>query len=364
MRGWVCLLAAVWLGAACSPSPPPPRGAWQPVVLGQAYTLEAPTAYLAADNTPVALWLAPQAGGGLFWLWQGGVAQTLPVPSRVARAPAIYPAPADRFHLLWLDRHDDGQTRLYSLLANRAPSIERGPPSLSDRRTEDYAAVPTTDGGLWVLWTGGPIAEPHLFRQRLDALGRPAFAEQVAYDAVHVAAIPADSGARVYWSSADGTVWRAELQGESFAPDQDILRGPALGGGDRLAEFYAATDGDTDYLFWNIERGSGQREVWWAHSADAWGAPAPLPSDTPSFWAAPANTRADLVTLALVDAEGVGVLYLRDGERIGASRVGGGDAVRAAIALYGDAALATWSSWDGEQMAAFNPSGGRPPDTR
>lgn len=354
---WILL----WL-AGCAPSPTPHN--WRIFTLGKAPILDAPAAHLPARDDPIAAWIAPQDGGGRFHFWQGDAQNaTLPVPSRHARAAQIFAGIGGRYHLLWLDQDENGQTRLYSLLANREPRVELGPPVLSTARTEDFAALTDEMGGLWVLWTGGALAEPDLFQQHIDPLGRPGFPTRVAQNAVFIAAARSDV-AWAYWLDNQNIIWRARFDADTFDSPTRLARAPTLSRGDRLVEFYAAHDATRAYLFGNIQRASGEYEAWFATATDHWAWAPLLVNGEPIRWAAPAATGNTDLPVAAASDSAIFLLHLRGTTINSQQTIAQTEAAR--LYLYDDERqyLLTWAMWDGRLMAALSPSDEIPPDTR
>lgn len=150
---------------------------WGPVItFGQAEQSQAP-ALLVTDEQITMGWVGADASGvhqDAQMLSSAGLSDraVLPLPPAHPYAQQVYPARGGNIHLLWLDTNGESN-RLYSALISPALEVLRGPVEVSDRLTLRYAAVSAGDGGLWVVWSGGILAEPAIYAQYIDSDGRP-----------------------------------------------------------------------------------------------------------------------------------------------------------------------------------------------
>lgn len=274
-RGAVGLIALALL-AACGPAPAPRLD-----LRGQAFTLatapqsEAP-AFAAAGAGALAFWIGIDERGvhhdarrltpdGM------GEAVTLPLPPTDPHAQTAVPSGGGAL-LFWLDQPPDApnQAALYAARITPGLEVARGPVALSAQPVYGYAAQPTANRGALAVWSGGPPDEPILFAREVDAEGRPlALAPLLADDLPLAGAEPTltvDAGGQawLFWM-ARGQVWRGRLLGPPYGPVADataLTAGLHLAAGDRLIRLRAGSDGAYGYVFWTVERASGDVETW------------------------------------------------------------------------------------------------------
>lgn len=289
----LCLIATLLPLAACgadalpSITPAPPTSAWgQIITIGQAEQTGGPAFALAAGEAFFA-WIGADETGVhqdmRLLNTEGALAEraVLPLPPIHPFDQSVYPA-AGGAHLLWLDadpQEPAGGLRLFSALVNWQLQGERGPVRLSDRQTLRYAALPNRDGSLWVVWSGGPLAEPNLYAQPVSPSGIPQSPQHLIGDADWPALVRTNAGqAFLYWQT--GTqIYRAGLGDGALEGVQPITEAPRLAPGDRLESFRAALDQTHGYLFWDLTRADGSAEVWFASGpleAASWARPARL----------------------------------------------------------------------------------------
>jgi hypothetical protein len=197
---------------------------------------------------------------------------------------------------------------------------------------------------LWALWIGEPIAEPVLYAQYVDSLGRPRQPARLVSDADWPSLSWTSSGVYLYWvQSSTGQLQRARLVNGTLDNMQPISVGISLGGGDRLMGLGAGNDHTHSYLFWNITRADGQFETWWSTGpldTSTWSQPQRLGIDwtTKSFietgfnggrafparggqhwlsWATPVTGQLDTLPLAAVQGSDLSMIYFQGGQVIG-----------------------------------------------
>jgi hypothetical protein len=314
------------------------------IVLGQAEQMNAPALWIEPERI-VATWVSADETG----IHQdmrvvesrGSPVAVLPLPPVHPYAQQLAPAQDGRVHLLWLDAGEGGETRLFSALITPQLTVERGPTPLSDRHTFRYTVVPNGDGSLWALWVGEPIAEPVLYGQYVDSLGRPRQPARLMSDADWPAISWTSSGVELYWiQSTTGQVHCARLVNGALDDIQPISIHLLFDSGDRLTGVSAGNDHTHSYLFWNITRAQGQLESWWSTSTSAWSQPQRLGIDwtTKSFietgfnggrafparvgerwlrWVTPVTGQLDALPVAAVRRDHLGMVYFRGGDVIG-----------------------------------------------
>ncbi len=306
--GVVLLLLLV----ACQPATPIPtpaylpQSAWGPIItLAQAEQTDAPA--LAVDEKGViAAWVGSDEQGvfqALRTVNAEGMSDPihLPLPVR-PYAQQFAPAANDRLHLFWLDSNVNGETRLFTSLL--MPNLERDRELtlLTQQATRRYALLPTGDGGVWAIASGGLSSEPGLFAHFVDGDGRWRLSDN--YQIVENADWPAvlqrpDGLINLYWlRNIDGVVMQTGFIDGQVVDPQPLVDGVLLNPGDRLDSFNAARDAAQYYLFWNISRADGRHETWLASSpsdATSWQPPTRLKINIPenSGDDAPASTLFD-----------------------------------------------------------------------
>jgi hypothetical protein len=258
------LLAVTVLGlAACAPWEPPPlvfptsdapgvESAWGAVVtLGDAPTIEAPV-LVAGDGWITAAWSDGESILVTRRRSDGGfLAQTAITTPRAPHGVRLAAAPGG-YHLLWLDVTEDNRTRLSSALLDSELRVTLGAEPIATVSVTRYTLLESA-GGLWVVWEGGNTAEPDLYAQWIDSLGRPRLPARLISDAVHPVLARLNSGeARLYWLRG------RELHTATFTPDGTLAgdqiagEGPLLARSEYLNDFSVGHDETHVYAFWNI----------------------------------------------------------------------------------------------------------------
>lgn len=221
---------------------------------------------------------------------------TLPLPPVHPYAQMLLPAGTGAFHLFWLDApYSDpaAANRLYHARITPDLTVERGPTDISGGLALRYDAAPLSAGGALIVWSGGVIGEPALYATLLDPLGRPRPPERIEIDADYPALVPYGDDRFGLYALSNGQIIHLVLSGATVTARTVIGAGIFLAADDRLESFTASADSRFDYLFWNVTRGSGGQETWYAFGAfteGSWHAPAKLrmaASDAPPAWAAP-----------------------------------------------------------------------------
>jgi hypothetical protein len=257
------IVVTAWILAACAPTAPPlvfptsdspaVESAWGTVVtFGDAPTVDAP-ALVAGEGWITAAWsdgesilVTRRFPDGRFR------AQTAITAPRAPYAVRIEAAPGGGFHLLWLDQIDDGTPRLFSALLDSELQVTLGADPISTVPTTRYT-LRTSGGGLWVVWEGGHPAEPDLYAQWIDPLGRPRLPARLIGDAAYPVLVPLeDSSTRLYWLRG------REIHAADFSADGrltgDRIAGtaPVMTRTEYLHEFSVSHDRTHAYAFWNI----------------------------------------------------------------------------------------------------------------
>ena len=302
------LSIAFLLLAACQPATTPtpvplPASAWGPIItLAQAEQTDAPA--LAVDEKGViAAWVGADEQGvfqALRTVNAEGMSDPVRMPLPVRPyAQQFAPAGNDRLHLFWLDSNVNGETRLFTALLKPNLERDRDWTLLTEESTRRYTLLPTEDGGVWAISSGGLASEPGLFAHFVDGDGRWRLSDN--YQLVENADWPAllqraDGLINLYWlRTTDGAVMQAGFIDGQVIDPQPLVDGVQINPGDRLDGFYTARDSAQYYLFWNISRADGRHESWLASAASdatSWQPPTRLKINIPedmSFNAPPTN---------------------------------------------------------------------------
>jgi hypothetical protein len=245
-------------------------------------------------------------------------------------------APAARglYHLMWLDAHPDAPLDglyLWSLLINDTPEATRGAFIHDNLPAYHYNLLPNPDGSVWAFITSEPIAEPSLYTQYFDSLGRARSAVNIAHGVNYPSVIRfADGSVRVFWQS----VPEGRLMSAAFNPavDSGVLdtpyahvAAPRLQQGMLQNHLHITADSTFIYAFWNVSHlTNGHTETWFsvAPIADlsAWTPPALLEvsigDETYTIaWASPAKTDSppSNMVMAVQVGQELGVIYWEDG---------------------------------------------------
>lgn len=193
-------------------------------------------------------------------------------------------------YLLWLDAlpaFPEPQLIWYAPISEDY-GINPGALPLSYMETSQFTAIADNMGGIWVVWRGGLIAEPTLYAQQIDSIGRPRFTTAIIENATHPVLI-ADSNASawLFWLS-DGVLWRGRWDNGTLSDNTPVGLSVGLGAGDLLESFKIGIAGDEAFAFWHVSRNDGSYESYWSHGSltgTTWGANLPIKHD--ATWLTP-----------------------------------------------------------------------------
>lgn len=136
----------------------------------------------------------------------------LPLPVR-PYAQQFARAANGRLHLFWLDFNVNGETRLFTALLKPNLDRDRELTFLTQQATRRYTLLPTADGGVWAIASGGLSTEPGLFAHFVDGDGRWRLSDnyQIADNADWPAVLQRPDGLiNLYWlRNTDGAVMQA-----------------------------------------------------------------------------------------------------------------------------------------------------------
>jgi hypothetical protein len=298
--GYWLLSACFCLLAACQPATPTPRplpqSAWGSVItVAQAEQADAP-AISVDENGLVAAWIGSDEQG-VFQSLRTLNAQAMSDPVRLPLPVRPYaqqfaPALNNQRHLFWLDSNVEGETRLFTALLEPDLQRERESTIITKQVTRRYMLLPTADGGVWAVASGGFSSEPNLYAHFIDADGRLRLNENplIAELADWPTALQRSDGLyTLYWlRNTDGMLMQAGFVDGQLANPQALVNGVILGPGDRIDAFTAAQDSTHLYFFWNLTRTDGRHETWLSSGSSdqaTWPLPARVQITIPSMTA-------------------------------------------------------------------------------
>jgi|GEM_PF-503499 len=356
-----CLIIFSIVSACTSPSAsssisitptPQPRTTWGDIInLGQAPYAPAPSV-LSRDGDILTGWIGADDERVFqgFRYWHDDTLDSTVIPVLDVSAPfaqSIFPADNDGYHLLWMDIEPQAERiQLFSAYLDNTLTTLIAPPSFASEQVTHYTAIPDIEGALWVVWSGGLLAEPALYYVRIDGLGRPMFPERLRLDGDYpVFAQTLDNRTYLFWiSQVNRAVLRGEFVGGELQDVRAISQLPDLSGSDRLIEFSAMFDRTHQYLFWNIMREDGKADTYISTSpinSEDVISPQPMTitvdttqtiqtgfnsstvytavsvGDTRLSWASPLDESADVLPVVVQNEVSIGVTYWQGGAIIG-----------------------------------------------
>ncbi|PJF39959.1 MAG: hypothetical protein D6737_01325 [Chloroflexi bacterium] len=278
MHRYIALLflAIVSLSACSLANRNTPESAWGIIItFGHSEQSAAPQIWPHADGV-TAYWIGADETGvhhDAVQIVDGTPSKTtvLPLPPVHPYNQMMLPAARGRAHILWLDADTSRrENRLFSGILRADTQPERGPVLNSNMRTARYTALPNRDGSVTIIWSGGAIAEPSLYLQGIDPMGRPQLPRTELINNADWPTIARTNDGVVYlaWQQvSSGATFIAELVGEQLENIQQVPPLPNRQRGDRITDFRLALDHTHRYLFWNITHADNQSETWMATSA-------------------------------------------------------------------------------------------------
>jgi hypothetical protein len=266
-------------------------------------------------------------------------AAALPLSPVSPSAFQLLPTAESGTLLFYLDANPEGESRLYSAVFDPTLMLIAGPTLISHLRTEaQYTVSRAADGSLWVVWSGGSPAEPTLFAQSLDPLGRPRPPQQLVIDSTYpILRENADETLALYWLRSE-QVYRARFEDGTIADTSPIAPSPGLERGERRVNFSVGQDSTTVYLFLNTVLADGTPRTWYA--TDGGETPMPLrisentgeafitgynggtgksaaQGEVPVAWVSPVDGVSDPLPVAAQVEDQLSVVYLSEGQIIG-----------------------------------------------
>lgn len=361
---WWAILVAVIAGCAADPTPTPQvtesgcpvESVWGEVITLANAGLASPPALAFHPQLTTLAYVTSDANGArqVMRRWIDNRLTdplTLTLPPTQPRAQLTFPAGENRVFLLWIDLDEASQLpALFSALITPTTEIARGPLRLSaeNERVYDYAAVLNPDGTLWVAWTGAATNEANVSLRQIDADGRPGQSITLATNAIHPALITNRDGTlTVFYEQGAGVIRARTADGvllESARITGQVSRTP----GTLIHSLYAGvSDGNIEYLFWNLTRDDGRRETWFSTGAsDALNWTPPALFEPPYTWVRPliADTSGDL-SLAVTEGDQIKQAVMRGGAFVNATPITRCTPVIDPPALYtnGQGLVLAWS---------------------
>lgn len=363
---------------ACQPEQSP--AIWSPVTtMGTSAHFEPPAVVADGAQTLFAWSGADAEAARLYAATFRKAATILALPTTQAFHHSAYPALQENAHILWMDTLLDEGPRLRAGTFSPDLVAVTGPITLSREDTFSYAATTLANSAIQVVWTEGFVSEPVLYTNTIDGQGRPAFSEKVAENVSHPALVT-DAGGNVwlYWLW-QGEMLQGRLVGAVIENPTVIAADVPLARGDYVDAFYTAMDETHVYVIWQISRGDGTWETWWASGDKAsqiWSQPQRLAytTDTESTFqtgfnsgvvavasdsdptrsltfvslARPLPGQHRSVPLATAGHGRIGIVYLQGGHVVGSQSLAAGNPLRApSIAI--DRALYLTLAWADER---------------
>lgn len=277
--------------AACRPStsvtPTPQSSAWGPVItLAEAPQTAAPV-LLPLHDRVAAAWVGADETGvyqymrNLYSTAALSATERLPLPPVHPHQQMLSPAAQQHTHLIWRDAAYDDPTAgeyLWSAVVTPDLLVERGPSRVAPPPVYQYTTIPTGDNGIWLIWSSGLRAEPTLNARLIDAIGRPRLPIELTTQADFPTAVEINSGSyRVFWQDAvEDLIYMGEFRGGMLNAIMLVSETVLLNRGDWLIDFFAGQDMTTVYLFWEVQRATGEVETWYTS-----GTPDEIPWEPP-----------------------------------------------------------------------------------
>lgn len=351
MRWFVLLFLLLVAGCTSAADPPakPVPSAWGEVLtIAHTPQLHAPAFWSTGDISAFA-WIESDSAGvhqDVRFLNDKGLTAPLALPLSPVRPDRLMLLPVgDDSLLFYLDAAPSGETRLYSAVFGLDQQLKAGPTPVSTTRTEAYTLLRGADGTVWVIWTGGSPAEPGLYAQEIDQLGRARPSQLITVGAKFPTTGTVHNGRPpLYWlNTATNQIYRASFdQGQLLNP-QVLTHSIRLEAGERLINFSTAQDSTHGYLFWNTVKADGTPQTWFTAGgleAENWFTPVLLRialsetadfvtgynggmgfraqmGTTPLTWAAPAVGQSELLPVAAQLDKQLAIIYFQAGTIVG-----------------------------------------------
>ncbi len=348
---WALMLAACASTSTFDATAPAlARGStWGAVwTVGRAPSLDAPALLPDADSLWVA-WADPTRGVVVQRRTLSAdrlLAETLLRGVSDAHAVTLHHIGDARLLVLWLARDRKGETRLFAATLADDLTLTLAPTVITDAPTLRYSVTPS-GFGVWVVWSGGRIAEPSLYAQAVDSVGRAQVPTLLTQNADHPAlATDSDGALHLFWLRAEDSMPHTARLIDGRLADARALSPPApLTLSDRLVSLRAAFDRTRGYLFWNVVDADGGARVYISVGAEStWDAPRMLglasrAGDAPQVgfnvgtveavtygqssvaWLTPLTNAGEVLVAAVWLSDAWGALYFHAGDLIGMQRV-------------------------------------------
>lgn len=339
-------------------TPPVQTSAWGPVItLAEAPQTRAPVIFPTSDRIAAA-WVGTDETGVYQYMRTIFAAdaltssERLPLPPVHPHSQTLAQAAGNHLHLMWLDAaydQPDAGTWLWTAIITPDLLLERGPSRAAEPPVFHYTSLSNGDHSLWLVWSGGLRSEPTLYARMIDAIGRFRLPNELTTGGDFPALVQTnDHHSILFWlSTTDRHVYQGDFQGGSLANIRPITESVQLYSGDYLAIFRAGLDSTHVYLFWVIERGSGEVETWYATApldTGVWNPPVRLgitlmgsgqtettfnggaalmaaSGENWLRWSAPISGQFDRLALAAQIGSGLGIVYLQSGSIVGYQNV-------------------------------------------
>lgn len=247
---------------------PEPQSAWGRInTLAQAERLDAPA--LHADAEMAFAWTGTDANGVRMFAQTRGVTRPLAIDSFFPFDEMLFPAAQGGYHLLWLDRTaQDEALFLQSARFSRDAIAELGANPVSLLPARRYSAVSLPDNSVQVVWSSVSQNTPDLYATTLDPDGRIAFAERIEPEGDYPALVYTDAAIHLFWLEADGQqAYAARLVDNQLVLKRPLAYLDGLRRGDFVENFQVSMTETHLYIFWQIRRSAGERDIWYTSGA-------------------------------------------------------------------------------------------------
>ncbi|MDX2076260.1 MAG: hypothetical protein SFZ02_07500 [bacterium] len=202
----------------------------------------------------------------------------------------------DIAYLFWLDTLPEftNPQQLWYAPISENYGITPGAIPLSKTETAEFTALANANGGIWTIWRGGLLAEPTLYAQYIDSLGRQRLATAILENATHPVLVADETdGQWLFWLH-EGYIWGGKWENGVVADARELALSVVLAQGDLLEHFTVGIAGDDAFAFWHVSNRDGRYQSYWLMgelNAPNWGTNTPYLHD--ATWLTPNRLASD-----------------------------------------------------------------------
>lgn len=251
-------------------TPTPAASAWGKIeMLTQAERLDAPAMLVDEDKSPVFAWRGADANGARLFAQTRGVTRPLALAAFYPFDEMLFPAAQGGYHLLWLDRTaDDEALYVQSARFSRDAIAELGANNVSTLPARRYDAVALPDERVQVVWSSVPQQAPNLYAAMIDSNGRIAFAEEIELEGDYPSLAYHDEAVHLYWLEEAGQqAYTARLVDNQLVLKRPLAYLEGISLGDIVEHFHISMTETHLYIFWQVRRDNGERDIWYTSGA-------------------------------------------------------------------------------------------------